>query len=214
MVELPKTKDCNAQGAVCTAAGAKLSTRLELRVGGPRGQGQRERVYTFEDGDRTVRVILQGDLVVSETGAGTATDEVARRAARGNIVRRQFGTARCRPAGVSLCIGRRVDDPAGRRAARAGPGVGRGRGQWLLRAEQHLERTNIRAGLHTRTGSWCEPNRVFPSLELANALAAQKGVVVSSPNWWREVGTRQNPEEPEGVRPRGRSGGQGHRTPQ
>ena len=27
----------------------------------------------------------------------------------------------------------------------------------------------------------------FPSLELANALAGQDGVLVSSPNWWREV---------------------------
>ena len=30
----------------------------------------------------------------------------------------------------------------------------------------------------------------FPSLELANELAAQEGVVISSPNWWREVETR------------------------
>ena len=30
----------------------------------------------------------------------------------------------------------------------------------------------------------------FPSLELANALAGQDGVLVSSPNWWREVGTQ------------------------
>ena len=27
----------------------------------------------------------------------------------------------------------------------------------------------------------------FPSLELANALAGEDGVLVSSPNWWREV---------------------------
>ena len=30
----------------------------------------------------------------------------------------------------------------------------------------------------------------FPSLELANSLAEQDGVVVSSPNWWREVKAR------------------------
>ena len=27
----------------------------------------------------------------------------------------------------------------------------------------------------------------FPSLELANELAAMDGVVLSSPNWWREA---------------------------
>ena len=27
----------------------------------------------------------------------------------------------------------------------------------------------------------------FPSLELANALASQDGVVMSSPNWWTEI---------------------------
>ena len=30
----------------------------------------------------------------------------------------------------------------------------------------------------------------FPSLELANALAGLDGVVLSSPNWWRERTTR------------------------
>ncbi|WP_420625273.1 cadherin domain-containing protein [Candidatus Poriferisodalis sp.] len=197
VVELPKTKDCNAQGAVCTAAGAKLSTRLELRVGGPRGQGQRERVYTFEDGDRTVRVILQGDLVVSETGAGTATDEVARRAARGNIVRRQFGQRAADlpvfrsasggelmtlPGGVLLALDPEWDE-AGVNGFFARNNIWKGR---------ISELDYISNGFLVRT----EPG--FPSLELANALAAQKGVVVSSPNWWREVGTRQNPEEPEG----------------
>ena len=30
----------------------------------------------------------------------------------------------------------------------------------------------------------------FPSLDLANSLAGQEGVEISSPNWWREVETR------------------------
>ena len=30
----------------------------------------------------------------------------------------------------------------------------------------------------------------FPSLELANALAAQDGVLSASPNWWREMEAR------------------------
>ena len=30
----------------------------------------------------------------------------------------------------------------------------------------------------------------FPSLDLANTLAAQEGVRISSPNWWREHTTK------------------------
>ena len=34
-IVLPATTDCDAQGAVCTADGRKLSNRLELTVSGP-----------------------------------------------------------------------------------------------------------------------------------------------------------------------------------
>ena len=34
-VALPETTDCDAQGAICTEDGRKLSHRLELTVGGP-----------------------------------------------------------------------------------------------------------------------------------------------------------------------------------
>ena len=36
-------------------------------------------------------------------------------------------------------------------------------------------------------GFFVETEPGFPSLELANTLAVQEGVVVSSPNWWRDV---------------------------
>ena len=36
-------------------------------------------------------------------------------------------------------------------------------------------------------GFFVETEPGFQSLELANSLASQEGVVVSSPNWWREV---------------------------
>ena len=34
-ITLPKTTDCDAQGAICTGDGRKLAHRLELTVGGP-----------------------------------------------------------------------------------------------------------------------------------------------------------------------------------
>ena len=36
-IELPATTDCNAEGAICTADGRKLSNRLEVTVSGPDG---------------------------------------------------------------------------------------------------------------------------------------------------------------------------------
>ena len=201
VVELPKTKDCNAQGAVCTAAGAKLSTRLELRVGGPGGrgqaQGQGERVYTYEDGDRTIRVILQGDLVVEETGADTPTDRVTRRVAGGNIVRRQDargaaglpvfrsasgGALMTLPGGVLLAL-----DPEWDEAGVNG-----------FFARNNISKARISELDYIPNGFFVRTEPGFPSLELANALAAQKGVVVSSPNWWREIEARQDPEETKG----------------
>ena len=35
MIILPVTEDCDAQGAICTEDGRKLSNRLELTVSGP-----------------------------------------------------------------------------------------------------------------------------------------------------------------------------------
>ncbi len=39
-------------------------------------------------------------------------------------------------------------------------------------------------------GFFVETEPGFPALELANSLADQEGVVVSSPNWWREVNAK------------------------
>ena len=167
-----------------------------VRADTPTGPGQGT-VYTYEDSDRTIRVILQGDLVVQETGADTPSDGVARRTAGGNIVRRQFGQGAADlpvfrsasggalmtlPGGVLLALDPEWDE-AGVNAFFARNNIWKGR---------ISELDYIPNGFFVRT----EPG--FPSLELANALAAQKGVVLSSPNWWREVGTRQDPGEPKG----------------
>ena len=88
-VVLPVTTDCAAQGAVCTSDGRKLSNSVELTVAGPRGSGEGA-VYTYEESDRTLRVILQEDLVVRQTGSDVTTDRMVRRTAGGSIVRSHF----------------------------------------------------------------------------------------------------------------------------
>ena len=167
-----------------------------VRADTPTGPGQ-EAVYTYEDGDRTIRVILQGDLVVQETGADTPSGDVVRRTAGGNIVRKQSGQGGADlpvfrsasggalmtlPGGVLLALDPEWDEA----------GVNR-----------FFERNNIWKGRvseldYIPNGFFVRTEPGFPSLELANALAAQKGVLVSSPNWWREVEAKQDPEETKG----------------
>ena len=165
-----------------------------VRADTPTGPGQGT-VYTYEDGDRTIRVILQGDLVVQETGADTPSDGAVRRTAGGNIVRKQSGRGggdlpvfrsasggalMTLPGGVLLALDPEWDE-AGVNGFFARNNISKGR---------ISELDYIPNGFVVRT----EPG--FPSMELANALATQKGVVLSSPNWWREV--RQDPGEPKG----------------
>ena len=54
----------------------------------PRGSNKGT-VFAYMDGDRTVRVVLQNDLVVQKTAANTPDDIVIVKGARDSIVRRQ-----------------------------------------------------------------------------------------------------------------------------
>ena len=143
-------------------------------------------VYTWEDGDRTLRVLLQTDLVVQETASNTPEDVVVARGAGDSIVQKQAkhgqdarpvfrsesgGGLMMLPGGVLLAL-----DPKWDRA----------------RVESFFSRNNISSDQISELGFLengflvnTEPG--FPSLELGNALAVQDGVVIASPNWWREV---------------------------
>ena len=56
---------------------------------------------------------------------------------------------------------------------------------FFLRNDVALKRTSELDFLDN--GFFVETEPGFPSLELANALAGQEGVILSSPNWSREV---------------------------
>ena len=165
-------------------------------VGGPGDSGQGT-VYTFEDGDRTIRVILQGDLVVRETGADTPSDGVVRRTDGGNIVRRQSGQGGADlPVFRSASGGALMTLPGGVLLALEPDWDGARVNGFFAR--NNISKTRISELDYIPNGFFVRTEPGFPSLELANALAAQKGVLLSSPNWWREVGTRQDPEETKG----------------
>ena len=143
-------------------------------------------VYTYRDGGRTVRLVLEDDLLVQNTSALTADDDVVVRGARDSIVRKKSGEYHAAgpvfrsesggglmtlPGGVLLAL-----DPEWDQAQVDG---------FFSRDNIPTDRTSevdfVPNGFLVQTGPG------FPSLELANALAGRDGVLVSSPNWWREV---------------------------
>ena len=150
------------------------------------GQGN---VFTWEDGDRTVRAVLQTNLAVQETTSNTPEDVVVERGTSNSIVRRNEGHGQTHgpvfrsesggglmtlPGGVVLVLDQ----------------------EWSQsRIEEFFSENSIPAHRWSAlesldNGFLVQAEPGFPSLELANELAAQEGVLISSPNWWREVETR------------------------
>ena len=146
-------------------------------------QGQ---TYTWEDGDRTLAVYIQTDLVVDDGSADSPRDVVAANAGGGNVVRgdgekadddtlpvfrSESGTLMTLPGGVLLVL-----DP-----------------EWSAAEVSSFFSTNgikldrVSELSYAPNGFFVETEPGFPSLELANTLAAQDGVELSSPNWWRET---------------------------
>ena len=143
-------------------------------------------VFTWEDGDRTRRVVLQDGLVVQDTAANTFDDVVVVEGVKDSIVQRQPGHEEdsppvfraesggglmTLPGGVLLALNPEWDE-ATVDSFFLENGISR---------EQSSELDFIDNGFFVET----EPG--FPSLDLANELAALDGVVISSPNWWREA---------------------------
>ena len=146
-------------------------------------------VYTWEDGNRTLRVVLQTDLVVQETAANISEDVVVARGAKDSIVQRQTkhgqdarpvfrsesgGGLMMLPGGVLLAL-----DPEWDQAKVESFFSLNG-----ILADRTSELGFLENGFLVKT----EPG--LPSLDLANALAGQDGVMISSPNWWREMETK------------------------
>ena len=128
------------------------------------GQSDQEQVYTYEDGDRTVRVLLQSDLEVSEDGSvarGSGEHIVTKASVGGSTGQPVFrsessGTLMTLPGGVLLVLDA-AWSPAETNAFFARNQI----------APDRVSAMNIAAN-----SFFVETAPGFPSLDLATALAA------------------------------------------
>ena len=166
-------------------AGNKRAPALEQRspqARGDSGQSGQGQVYTYEDGNRTVRVRLQSDLEVSGddsvargSGEHIVTKDSARRSTGQPVFRSESsGTLMTLPGGVLLVL----DAEWSQAETNA------------FFARNRVKLSRVSALDVAANSFFVETESGFPSLDLANTLAAQDGVRISSPNWWREHTTK------------------------
>ena len=141
--------------------------------------------YAWEDGDRTLTVTLQTDLVLEEsTGevakgslAATPSGSVAKStdAEGGNtglpVFRSSSGALMTLPGGVLLLLDQDWSETRVNQ----------------FFADNSIALADVSELEWIDNGYFIETAPGFPSLTLANALAGQEGVELSSPNWWQEV---------------------------
>ena len=145
-------------------------------------------VYTWQDGDRTLKAVLQAtpEAQETETAVGASEDHAATKGEVDSIVQKQSelgsdgqpvfrsesgGELMTLPGGILLALDPEWDQDTVEK--------------FFSRNGIALDRTSELDFLDN--GFFVETEPGFPSLELANALADQEGVVLSSPNWAREV---------------------------
>ncbi len=141
--------------------------------------------YTWEDGDRTLGVVLQTDLSVQNNSSINTTDTVVSKGVQESIVQirdshyrsslpvfrsKSGGELMTLPGGVLLALDPEMEQTEV--------------DSFFSRNNISLDRVSeldfIENGFLVKTGPG------FPSLELANELADQDGVLISSPNWRAE----------------------------
>ena len=142
--------------------------------------------YTWQDGEHTRRVYLQPDLVLQDPADNTSEDVVVRAGRMENVVQRTArhgeqdtlpvfrsasGSIMTLPGGVLLVFDEQWDQ---RRIN-------------TFVATNGIDKGSIRALDFTPNAFFIDTAPGLASLELANALAAEEGVVIASPNWRREV---------------------------
>lgn len=159
--------------------------RLDFDDAPNQGKSAQQQSYTWKDGDRTLTVALQGDLTVTpegdirsrqDTQAVTTRSDAPDKAASAGlpVFRSESGMLMTLPGGVLLALDKTWTE-AQTEAFFEDNGIA---------AERVSELEYIANGFYVET----EPG--WASLELANALATQEGVRISSPNWRQDLEAR------------------------
>ena len=143
-------------------------------------------VHTWEDGDRTMRVLLQNDLVVQKTAANTSEDVVVAEGAEDSVVQKQAGhSPDARPVFRSESGGGLMTLPGSVLLA-LDPGWDDAQVENFF-SHNDISTDRISELSFLQNGFLIQTEPGFPSLELADALDDQDGVLISSPNWLTEV---------------------------
>ena len=143
-------------------------------------------VYTYQDGDRTLRVVLEPPKQSQETVAEAASEDgVVKKGELDSITRKQSGPGDGQPVFRSESGGGLMTLPGGIMLALDPEWDQAAVEEFFSRNGISLDRTSELDFLVN--GFFVETEPGFPSLELANDLAGQEGVIISSPNWAREV---------------------------
>ena len=181
--EAPRGGD-GAPSAATTAAptlaeeAVRGSGSIELE-GSEYGPGEDE-VYTWHDGDRIMRVWLEPSAAERKSGAATDQDVGSQEQGgsdTGLVFRSESGgELMTLPGGVLLVL-----EPTWTESDAAGFFTRNGIAPDTVTKLAFAENAYF---LETQPG--------FPSLRLANALAIQEGVEISSPNWSTESTTEQD----------------------
>ena len=142
--------------------------------------------YTWEDGDRTLTVYLQDDLVVEQDSDGMPRDVVAADDGGTNVARNADGESKSGtlpvfrsesgalltlPGGVLLVL----DSTWSETQVNS------------FFSDNGIKLDRVSELSYAANGFFIETEPGFPSLDLANKLATLDGVEVSSPNWGREA---------------------------
>ena len=153
----------------------------------PKGGSGEDGVYTWRDGDRimTVRLDPSGGAEKSPpVGDGKGVRTVDRSEGDTEPVFRSEsgGGSMTLPGGVLLVL-----DPSW---------TGSDANAFFSR--NGIKRSRVTELTFTKNAYFVETAPGFPSLQLANSLAEQKGVEISSPNWMSEVAASQEDPEDDG----------------
>ena len=143
-------------------------------------------VFTWEDGASTRRVVLQNDLVLRSNDAVNSEDDVIVRGVTNSIVQKaSSGSLDPLPVFRSESGGGLMTLPGGVLVALDPEWDDQQVAEFFIQNGIELDRTSELGFIENGFLIDTEPG--FPSLELANELAANEGVDIASPNWWREA---------------------------